>query len=71
VASALGRTGLLTVTKDLGLKDLYKRTVQLCSGEIAEDLAFYLTESERIPSAVGLGVYVEHQTSACPPPAAF
>jgi molecular chaperone Hsp33 len=59
VASALGRTGLLTVTKDLGLAEPYKRIIPLCSGEIAEDLAFYLTESEQIPSAVGLGVYVE------------
>jgi len=59
VAAALGRTGLLTVTKDLGLGEPHKSIVQLCSGEIAEDLAFYLTHSEEIPSAVGLGVYVE------------
>jgi molecular chaperone Hsp33 len=59
VAGALGRIGLLTVTKDLGLKEPYKSTIQLCSSEIAEDLAFYLTESEQIPSAVGLGVFVE------------
>jgi molecular chaperone Hsp33 len=59
VAGALGRTGLLTVTKDLGLKEPYKSTIRFCSGEIAEDLAFYLTESEQIPSAVALGVYVE------------
>lgn len=59
VAAALGRTGLLTVTMDLGEKEPHRSTVQLCSGEIAEDLAFYLTESEEIPSAVGLGVYVE------------
>lgn len=59
VAGALGKTGSLTVIKDLGLKEPYKRIVPLCSGEIAEDLAFYLSESEQIPSAVGLGVYVE------------
>lgn len=59
VAGALGRTGFLTVTRDLGLKEPYKSVVRLCSGEIGEDLAFYLTESEQIPSAVGLGVYVE------------
>jgi molecular chaperone Hsp33 len=59
VARALGGTGSLTVTKDLGLKELSKSVVRLYSGEIAEDLAFYLTESEQIPSAVGLGVYVE------------
>ncbi len=59
VASALGRSGLLTVAKDLNMKEPYRGIVSLYTGEIAEDLAFYLTESEQIPSAVGLGVYVE------------
>lgn len=59
VAGALGRTGVLTVIRDLGRKEPYKSIVPLCSGEIAEDLAFYLTKSEQIPSAVALGVYVE------------
>lgn len=60
VAGALGRTGLLTVVKDLRLKEPYQGIVRLVSGEIAEDLAFYLVESEQVPSAVGLGVYVNH-----------
>jgi molecular chaperone Hsp33 len=59
VAGALGRAGLLTVTRDLGLKEPYRGTVPLYTGEIAEDLAWYLTESEQIPSAVGLGVFVD------------
>lgn len=59
VAGALGRSGLLTVAKDLHMKEPYRGIVNLYTGEIAEDLAFYLTESEQIPSAVGLGVYVE------------
>jgi molecular chaperone Hsp33 len=59
VGGALGRAGFLTVTKDLGLKEPYKGMVQLYTGEIAEDIAYYLTESEQIPSAVGLGVFVE------------
>jgi molecular chaperone Hsp33 len=59
VAGALGKAGFLSVTKDLGLKEPYKGMVQLYTSEIAEDLAFYLTESEQIPSAVGLGVFVE------------
>jgi molecular chaperone Hsp33 len=58
VGGAVGRTGILTVTKDLRLKELYTGTVQLYTGEIAEDLAFYLTQSEQIPSAVGLGVFL-------------
>ena len=59
VAGALGQEGLLIVTKDLGLKEPYEGVVQLYTGEIAEDLAFYLADSEQIPSAVGLGVFVE------------
>jgi molecular chaperone Hsp33 len=58
VSGALGGNGLLTVVKDLKLKDPYKSIVKLRTGEIAEDLAFYFAESEQIPSAVGLGVYV-------------
>lgn len=56
VTAALGKAGFLTVTKDLGLKEPYSGTVQLYTSEIAEDLAYYLTDSEQIPSAVALGV---------------
>jgi molecular chaperone Hsp33 len=59
VAGVLGKAGFLTVTRDLGLKEPYRGTVQLYTSEIAEDLAYYLTESEQTPSAVGLGVYVK------------
>jgi molecular chaperone Hsp33 len=59
VGGAVGRSGLLTVSKDLRLKEPYRGIVRLVSGEIAEDLAFYLTESEQVPSALALGVYVE------------
>lgn len=52
--SAIGRAGVLTVSKDLGLKEPYHGTVHMVSGEIGEDLAFYLTESEQIPSAVAV-----------------
>lgn len=63
VAGALGRAGLLTVTKDLGLKEPYHGTVILYTSEIAEDIAYYLTDSEQVPSAVGLGVFVETDNS--------
>ena len=63
VGGALGRAGFLTVTKDLGLKEPYKGMVQLYTSEIAEDIAYYLTESEQIPSAVGLGVFVHPDNS--------
>lgn len=59
VSGAIGREGYLTVTKDLRLKEPYNGIVKLYTGEIASDIAYYLTESEQIPSAVGLGVYVE------------
>lgn len=58
IASAIGKAGFLTVTKDLGLKEPYKGIVQLYTSTIASDLAYYLTESEQIPSAVGVGVFV-------------
>jgi molecular chaperone Hsp33 len=63
VAGAVGADGFLTVTKDLGLKDPYSGIVRLASGEIASDIAYYLTESEQIPSAVGLGVFVDRDSS--------
>jgi molecular chaperone Hsp33 len=59
VKAALGRNGCLTVIKDIGLKEPYSGIVQLRTGGIAEDIAFYFVESEQIPSAVGLGVFVE------------
>ena len=58
VSGALGSQGLLTVIKDLGLKEPYQGVVKLLTGEIAEDIACYYAESEQIPSAMGLGVFV-------------
>lgn len=55
VGGSLG-VGLLTVIKDLGLKEPYTGTCELVSGEIAEDLTYYFVSSEQTPSSVGLGV---------------
>lgn len=60
VAELIGRAGFLTVTRDLGLGgEPYRGMVQLRSSEIGDDLAYYLTDSEQVPSAVGLGASLD------------
>ena len=56
VGEAVGRRGMLTVIRDLGLKEPYVGQVHLVSGELAEDFAMYYTASEQTPSLVSLGV---------------
>lgn len=51
--------GMVRVMKDIGLKDAYNGTVEIQSGEIAEDLAYYFAVSEQVPSVVSLGVLVD------------
>ncbi len=63
VASAVGKKGRLMVIKDLGLKEPYVGQVELVSGEIAEDFAYYFALSEQQPSAVALGVLVDTDSS--------
>lgn len=48
--------GWFSVVKDMGLKTPWTGQTPLISGEIGEDLAYYLTTSEQTPSAVGLNV---------------
>lgn len=57
VAGIVG-AGLLHVTRQLAVEGIYTSTSQLVSGEIGDDLTYYLTQSEQTPSAVGLGVRV-------------
>lgn len=63
VAGAVGTTGFIYVTKDLGLKDPYRGSVPLISGELGEDFTYYFAASEQTPSAVGLGVLVDTDSS--------
>lgn len=62
VGNAIGE-GTITVIKDIGLKEPYVGTVQLVSGEIADDVAAYFVESEQIPTACALGVLVDTDQS--------
>lgn len=57
VAGAVGK-GYLNVIKDFGLKEPYIGYVDLVSGEIGEDVAYYFAFSEQVPSIVSLGVLI-------------
>jgi len=58
VGGALGN-GILSVIKDLGMKEPYVGQTELQTGEVADDLTYYFVSSEQIPSSVGLGVLLE------------
>lgn len=55
VGGALG-LGVMSVIKDIGMKEPYVGQTELKTGEIADDLTYYFASSEQIPSSVGLGV---------------
>lgn len=62
VAKAVG-AGELSLTKIMSMKEPYTGSVPLVSGEIGEDLTYYFTASEQVPSSVGLGVLVDTDLS--------
>jgi molecular chaperone Hsp33 len=53
LADALGRRGMVSVVRDLGLKEKYSGQSTLTTGEIDEDVEHYLRVSEQIDSALG------------------
>lgn len=59
VGAAVGTDGMLTVIRDLQMKDPYVGSVELVSGEIGDDVTAYLVQSEQTPSACALGVLVD------------
>ena len=63
VGSAVGINGYLKVTKDIGLKETFTGQVELQSGEIGDDFAYYFMVSEQTPSVVSCGVLVDTDES--------
>jgi len=62
VGGAVG-TGILSVIKDMGLREPYVGQTLLQTGEIAEDLTYYFATSEQVPSSVGLGVLMNRDNT--------
>lgn len=62
VGGAVGE-GILSIIKDMGLKEPYAGQTELQTGEIADDLTYYFANSEQIPSSVGLGVLMERDNT--------
>ncbi len=62
VGGAVG-SGMLYVMRDLGLKDVYRGSAELQTGEIGDDFTYYFAISEQTPSSVGAGVLVDTDNS--------
>lgn len=63
VRRAVGTTGILSVVKDIGMRDHFSGQVPIVSGELGEDFTYYFVTSEQTPSSVGVGVLVNPDNS--------
>lgn len=63
VAEFVGKEGALVIIRDYGMKEPYTAHSPLLTGEIAEDIAAYYYQTERIPTAVSLGVQLKEDGS--------
>lgn len=53
LAAGIGASGVVSVARDLGLRETFSGQTSLVSGEIDEDVEHYLISSEQIDSALG------------------
>lgn len=63
VGATIGRSGTLTVIRDLQMKEPYVGSIELVSGEIGDDVTAYFAQSEQTPTACALGVLIDKDTS--------